>query len=212
MSAHFVHHTISDKHLARRGSPLHTSPSTSPIHHLNRPHASDLESGATLLEMLLLLAAMLALLALVIWVAWIVFQDCIKFVRRAMDELDVGKQTKKNVKRAEEVPSKIFKVGLGVGFDLGQVTKGFLNGFTRGEQGRERDGERRGLLRGVGNWERDVVMPRGAYVHGYGQDRERYGDGTNDSSGTRNTSVSGSHREDCDGHCALIPRRWSGEA
>jgi len=48
--------------------------------------------------------------------------------------------------------------------------------------------------------------PRGVFIHGYGYDRERYGDGTNDGWVPRSTSVSMVHREDCDDQCGLSRR------
>lgn len=110
-----------------------------------------------------------------------------------MDDLDVGKQTKKNMKRAEEAPKKMFTLGIGIG----RATMGFFSGFMRGEreEGRGREGERRALVKGNGYDERVVAgMPRGVYIQGYGYDRERYGDGANDTSSPRSTSVSVGHR------------------
>jgi hypothetical protein len=159
--------------------------------------------------MLLLLLAILALLALVIWLAWIALSHCVKFIRGKMDDLDVGQQTKKNVKRAEEAPKKAFQFGI----DVGRTAMGFFDGFRRGERGEERRGrqaERRGLLRHDTYEERVVAgIPRGVYIQGYGYDRERCGDGTNDVSSPRSRSVSVRHREDCDGQCGLKGRRQS---
>ena len=50
-------------------------------------------------------------------------------------------------------------------------------------------------------------IPRGMFFHGYGYGRERYGDGTNDGSMPRSTSVSMVHREECDDQCGLSRRR-----
>jgi hypothetical protein len=69
--------------------------------------------------MFLLLVAILALLALLVWLAWIALSHCIKFAREKMNDLDVGKQTKKNMKRAEEAPKKAFNMGI----DAGRVAK-----------------------------------------------------------------------------------------
>jgi hypothetical protein len=79
------------------------------------------------------------------------------------------------------------------------------------EQGRRgREDERRTLLRENTYEERVVTgIPRGIFIQGYGYDRERYGDATNDSSSTRSTSVSVSHREDCEGQCGVMARRRS---
>jgi hypothetical protein len=159
--------------------------------------------------MFLLLVAILALLALLVWLAWIALSHCIKFAREKMNDLDVGKQTKKNMKRAEEAPKKAFNMGI----DAGRVAKWFFDGFMRGEreQGRRgREDERRTLLRENTYEERVVTgIPRGIFIQGYGYDRERYGDATNDSSSTRSTSVSVSHREDCEGQCGVMARRRS---
>jgi hypothetical protein len=201
MSAHFVRRNLCDKPLNYRGSPFHKTSTTSKIHRLNCSHTAGLEISATTLEMAVLLMAMLAMLALVIWLAWIALQHCISYFQGTVDDLNVGKQTKKNVKRAEEVPKKMFNVGL----DLGRAARGCLDGLLGGKRGeRERYGERRGLLR-----ENDGME---AHFQGYGYDRERYGDGTNDSASSRNTGVSMNHREDCERQCGLTPRRWSGEA
>jgi len=158
--------------------------------------------------MLLLLVAIITLFALVIWLAWMAIRRCIKFTREKMDDLDVGKRAKKDVKKVEEAPKKIFKFGV----DVGRAAKGFIGGFIRGEQsGREREGERRGLLRDNWNGERVVEgWPRGVYIQGYGYDRERYGDGTNDDTSTKHTSVSVAY--DCDEQDAVVPRRRSGDA
>jgi hypothetical protein len=158
--------------------------------------------------MFLLLVAILTLLALIIWLAWMALQQCITFTQEKMDDLDVGKRTKKDVKKAEEAPKKMFKLGI----DFGRAAKGFLDGFVRREQrGSEWESERRGLLRDNENEGRGAVgLPRGVYIQGYGYDRERYGDGTNDTTSTKHMSVSMAH--DCDRPDAVVPRRRSRDA
>lgn len=128
-------------------------------------------------------------------------------VREKMNDMSVGKQTKKNIHRAEEAPKKALSFGLEVGRTAKQFLDKFMNG--RCEQGwRGREGERKALLREDTYEERVVTgIPRGVFIHGYGYDRERYGDGTNDGSVTRSTSVSMVHREDCDDQCGLLRRR-----
>lgn len=213
MSAHFVHKHLRDKSISHRGSPFQDTPATSHSQKLDRPHSSSLSIIATLLERILLLSAILALFALVIWLAWIALSYCIKFARGKLDDLDVGAQTKKNVKRAEEAPKKAFQFGI----DAGRTAKGFFHGLVRGERGedgRGRQAERRGLLRHDTYEERVVTgIPRGTYIQGYGYDREWYGDGTNDSSSQRSTSVSAGsspkHKEDCDRQCGLTATRRS---
>jgi hypothetical protein len=176
MSAHFVHKHLHDRPTSHRRSPFHSS-TTSQTHHLNRPHASGLGSIATPFEMVFLFFAILALLALVIWIAWIALSFCMKVVREKMDDMSVGKQTKKNMKRAEEAPKKALNIGLDVGRTAKQLLDKFMN--SRCEQGwRGREGERRALLRENTYEERVVTgIPRGVFIHGYRYDRERYGDG-----------------------------------
>jgi hypothetical protein len=209
MSAHFAHQHLRDRPNSHHSSPFQTPPPTLGIHHLDRPHSSGISSIATPIEMFFLFLAILALLALIVWLAWIAISHCIKFTREKMDDLDVGKQTRKNVKRTEEAPKKMFTLGI----DMGRVTMAFFDGFMRGEreQGRRgREDERRALLRGNRYEERVMTgIPRGVYIQGYGYDRERYGDGTNDTSSPRSTSVSVDHRDDCDGQCGLTERRRS---
>jgi hypothetical protein len=156
--------------------------------------------------MVLLFFAILALLALVVWLAWIALSYCMNIVREKMDDMSVGKQTKKNMNRAEQVPKKALKFGTGVGRTAKQLLDKFLNSTCDyGRRGRE--GERRALLR-EGTYEERVVtgIPRGVFIHGYGYDRERYGDGTNDGWVPRSTSVSMVRREDYDDQCGLSRR------
>jgi hypothetical protein len=154
--------------------------------------------------MVLLFFAILALLALVIWLAWIALSYCMNIVREKMDDMSVGKQTK-DMNRAEQVPKKALNVVLGVGRTAKQLLDKFLNSICDyGWRGRE--GERRALLREDTYEERVVTgIPRGVFIHGYGYDRERYGDGTNDG-WVPSTSVSMVHREDCDDQCGLSRR------
>jgi len=179
------------------------------MRHVDRPHASGLGAIATPVEMFLLFFAVLALLALLIWLAWIALSHCIKFVKGKMDDLDVGQQTKKNIKRAKDGPKKAFQFGLGVG----RTAKGFLDGVMNGGRDQERRGhrgERRGLLRHDTYDERVVTgIPRGVYIQGYGYDRERFGDGANDNSSQRSTSVSVLPRADAEGPCGSSTRRRS---
>jgi hypothetical protein len=208
MSAHFVHQYKCNKQTTHCGSPLQTTPTTSQVLHLDRPHTSGPSSIVTPTEMFLLVISILTLLALVIWLAWIALLRCIKLVKGKLDDMTVGQQTKKNAKRAKEAPKKAFKYGI----DAGRTAKEFFDGFMRGERDPEtrRQDERRSLLRHDSYEERVVTgIPRGVLIQGYGYDRERYGDGTNDSSSHRSTSVSVGHREDCDGMCGVTTRRRS---
>ncbi|KAN0090203.1 hypothetical protein V8E51_018782 [Hyaloscypha variabilis] len=209
MSAYFVHQQKRDKHVSHQGSPLQPSSTTSQIRHVDRPHTSGLGAIATPLEMFFLFISILALLAVVIWLAWIAISHCITVVKTKVDDLDVGQQTKKNVKRAKEVPKKVLEIGL----DVGRTAKAFLDGVLKNQSGEERSrrqGERRGLLRNEAYDERIVTgIPRGVHVEGYGYDRERDGDGTNDNSSHRSTSISVERKEDCGGPCGSSTRRRS---
>ncbi|KAE9366112.1 hypothetical protein N431DRAFT_430278 [Stipitochalara longipes BDJ] len=196
-------------YISHHGSPLQPPSTSSQIRHVDRPHTSNLGTIATPLEIFLLFFAILALPALVTWLAWIALSHCVAFVKGKMDDLDVGQQTKKNVKRAGEAPKKAFQFGL----DVGRTAMGFLDGVMKSghnQDRRGRQGERRGLLRHDTYEERIVTgIPRGIYIQGYGYDRERYGDGTDDSSSYRSTSVSIGPREDCEGPCDSSTRRRS---
>ena len=126
-------------------------------------------------------------------------------VREKMDDMSVGKQTK-DMNRAEQVPKKALNVVLGVGRTAKHLLDKFLNS-TCDYGWRGREGERRALLREDTYEERVVTgKPRGVFIHGYGYDRERYGDGTNDGWVPRSTSVSMVHREECDDQCGLSRR------
>jgi len=209
MSAHFVHLQKRSKPVSHQVSPLQPSSTKSQVHHVDRPHTSGLGAIATPLEMFLLFVSVLALLALVIWLAWIALSHCITFVKGKMDDLDVGQQTKKNVRRAKEGPKKAFQFGL----EFGRSAKGFLDGMMNGgrdQERRGRRGERRGLLRHDDYEERVVTgIPRGIYIQGYGYDRERVGDGTDDNSSQGSPSVSVGSTGDGEGPYGSSTRRRS---